>query len=264
MTKREYAEEIARALDAEVQEVEKANGVVLTGVIRKDGGAVNPCVYIDDFYEKNATLAEAVNEVKEQIENNHPQFNTDFIKDFEQVKPKLMARLYNKATNVPISRSADKYGFDDLIITPVVNFTENGSATTKVNQSLLDMWGTTADEVIDIALENAKANAEIRTMEEILMKMMGGDPSMITPGAPTMMVITNKSRICGAISVLFAKERLEEIFPNGYIVIPSSIHEVIATEIEDTDAIANMIGEVNDTQVGLVDQLGTKPYTFAA
>ena len=62
-------------------------------------------------------------------------------------------------------------------------------------------------------------------------------------------------------------EKLKEMFPNGYIVLPSSVHEVIVVPNDDSiEALEldNMVNEVNDTKVLQEEQLGTKAYRFAA
>ena len=81
---------------------------------------------------------------------------------------------------------------------------------------------------------------------------------------PLMMVVTSNNLSYGAISILFAKEELKELFPNGYTVIPSSIHEVLVTELAEADRVDSMVVEVNDTQVDPTEQLSNHGYAFAA
>ena len=60
-------------------------------------------------------------------------------------------------------------------------------------------------------------------------------------------------------------KQLQEQFPNGYAVIPSSIHELILLSGVNEDSYANikgMIMAVNDSQVPSEEILGDHPYFF--
>lgn len=257
LTKREYAEEIATKIGGEVQEVEKNNGVVFTGIQRReDGMNISPVVYIDNFYDSIIPIDEAANKVDEILKANATPRN---------VEPKLKAKLVNGRTSAEVFRSAVNVGFDDLIIVPyideVVNFGE-GKGVVEVTNDLLERWNKTADEVINIALKNSASEVSIKSMRKILIEM--GTPEIfLPPNDNQMIVITNTSKIYGAISVLFATERLKEMFPNGYMILPSSIHEVIAIPLNDGD-MDGMVQDVNAGQVAPEEQLGNKAYKFAA
>lgn len=86
---------------------------------------------------------------------------------------------------------------------------------------------------------------------------------MLSDG-PQMYVVSNTSKIFGAISIIFdsTREKLRNAFPNGYMVLPSSIHEVIITEIKDKSMLDNMVNEVNEAQVIEEEQLSNRAYMF--
>ena len=69
MTKMEYANKVAELVNGEVRMVEKANGVVLTGITSKDGD-VRPTVYIEDMYEKY-DIEMAADNIKQIYETNY-------------------------------------------------------------------------------------------------------------------------------------------------------------------------------------------------
>ena len=142
MTKREYAEVIVSIIGGEIQEVEKANGVKMLGIIRREEGSnISPTAYVDEFYRDGVDPVFAAQRIDSLlIANSRNNFDVTMFTDFEKVKPNLRARLYNSKTNAEVFMSAEKYGFDDLIIIPyiLVKSDFDGQAASKVNKSMLN------------------------------------------------------------------------------------------------------------------------------
>lgn len=277
MTKREYAEAIATIIGAEVREVEKNNGVVFTGLAKiTEGSNIAPTIYIEKFYEEGRSIEEAAKMIETIIENNNVNnFDADGLMDWETVKDQLSARLLNKATNAEVKRNASSYGFEELIIIPVINVSINeGAGSIKVTSRMLDRWKKSSKEVIDTALENIKKDYEIKGMTEMIMDIQGipeedRDAFKAIYGAEDekMFVLSNKTKCYGSIAVISAKEELEKRFPNGYVVLPSSIHEVLILPIEvgvRESELTAMVQEVNDTQVAPEERLADRAFYFAA
>ena len=75
-------------------------------------------------------------------------------------------------------------------------------------------------------------------------------------------VITNSRKIFGAFSAIALLPDLKKMFPGGFWIIPSSLHEMLlATEGSD-DVYRSMIEDVNKTTVDPTDVLGKKAYKF--
>ena len=275
---RDYAEEIASIVGGEVVEIEKANGVKYTGItIREEGATITPNIYVDDFYKMSIPEEEAAEKVKESYERNKgTNFDVSSITDYEKAKPMLRVRLYNKATKADIKKSAKSYGYDDLVIIPYVELsnTANGKAAVKVTDGLKKQWNVSASKIIKEAINNTKAYDEvvIQSMYDIMIEMMrkqfdGDIPECFIPDRDSnpMYVVTNKEKCNGATSILFAKKELKKMFPNGYYVIPSSIHEVIvvpAREDISPEALTSMVGEVNESEVRAEEVLSDHVYNF--
>ena len=263
MLKKEYAAQIAQIMGVETNEVEKANGVILTGIMIPTGKAnVKATVYIDRMYEDGLTVDEAIDKINEIIDRErNTQVDIDFINDFENVRPLLRARLYNKATKADIFRSAAPYGFNDLIIVPYIeNVIKGGSI--KVTNGLLKVWGISADEVMDIAEENAKNDVDVKSMLDMLMEYGHNELENPDPEMPQMIVVTNGARCFGAYGIIAKLDEFKDKF-GSFTVLPSSVHEVIVVNQID-DAMNAMVNEVNDTQVDVEEQLSNHAYTFVA
>ncbi len=276
MTKLEYAEEVAKKVSGGVgaKEVVK-NGVKMTAVEIKiaEDEHITACHYIDKMYDEDVDIDEAVSIIEKAVENSADDREAvvkmaEGFRNYDEVKDKLALRLYNKnsAEGYPIHRSAEEYGFDDLIIVPMIK--EDGRSAV-VTEQLLKEWGITEDELFEKSIENAKNDVEIRSMFEVLHELMLGkgmeDDMMLgeEPDENGMYVISNRNKVFGATAVLFAGDRLNEMFPNGYVILPSSIHEVIAVALPDEIAQFDaLVQEVNDTQVAPEEVLGNKAYVF--
>lgn len=265
MTKMEYAQEIAEAVGGTAQEVKKNNGMELIGItINYPESNIAPVVYIDNMFDRGLSIAEAINEVREIVQKNPaPNFDPLTLTDFNNAKQFLSLRLYNTDNEYEIYKSASKYGFDDLIIIPVLTgFMPNASV--KVGESLIETWGVSEEEVFVTAEANTNADDySIISMTEIMSGMMGIDPTEIPQPETDMYVITNSGRMFGAYGAIVLKDKLKERFPDGYIVIPSSVHEVIVIpNIGNDDEIRQIINEVNTTEVAPDEVLSDKPYVF--
>ena len=265
MTKRQYAEAIAKQVNGEVKEAEKANGVKFVGVCIKGEGNVSPLIYIDTMYDREMPVDAAVAEVQRLYKANaKPGIDLSVLNDYENVKPLLRARLYNKATNAEVYRSAEAYGYDDLIIVPVIELGEllNGtSGSIKVNNAILSKYGVAEDELIDTALKNSTKETEVVSLFETICAMTGMTPMPGMPGDDGTMVVSNEKKMYGAIGVICKAKELAEKFPDGYVVLPSSVHEVLIRPYDEhVEALSEMVNVVNDSAVDPEEQLGNRAY----
>jgi len=265
MTKYEFAQEIAQATNSKVKEMEKANGVKLTG-IEIPTGSTNAAavVYIDSMYEAGLTVDEAtekINAIKER-EASH-QINIDLVNDFEKVKPLLRARLYNQATTADVFRSAAEYGFNDLIIIAYIEDvikTPTGTGSIKVTSGLVESWNTTPDEVLRIAEENSRKDATIKTIMEVMQELGHVEIMEDIP----LSIVSNSKQSFGAYSIIALMDELKKRYKNGFTVLPSSVHEVIITEIDESEKLDTMVNEVNEETVNPEEQLSNHAYRIAA
>jgi len=255
--KKEYANEVARLVNGEVKEVEKANGAIFTGIMVDTGSTAKPTIYIDDMKADGLTVEEAAAKVQEIAKKSAISVDLGFMTDWEAVKPMLRARLYNKATKADVFREAGN-GFDDLVIIPYVEgVIKNGSC--KVTNELIEKWNVTPDEVLSVAEANSN-DGTIQSMADMMKEL--GHPLPEGYDCP-MYVVTNSNRMFGAYAILSKLDDLREIFPEGFTVLPSSVHEVIVVPADDL-GFDSMVQDVNDTEVNITDQLSNHAYRIAA
>lgn len=272
MTKREYAEKVAEIIGGKVITTEKANGIVLTGVMREqEGSNMSPIVYIDEYYKDGFPVEEVAKRAEEIIKkNSRGNFDVEILSKWENVRPLLRARLYNDKTKAEVKRSAKSYGFSDLIIVPYIDLNDymEGSSV-KITKALVEQYGVTERTVIDTAIKNSAKDISVVSMREMMKQMMKIDDemfeAMFPETEPLMYVISNSRKFFGAIGAISAKKLLSEMFPEGYAIIPSSVHEIIAVPLKEDvseDELSNMITEVNATNVAAEEVLGSHAYIF--
>jgi hypothetical protein len=262
MSIEEYALRAADRLCGEYKEVEKANGIIKHGIVLPSDSEMHPTVYVDDAYENKVPYSSFVKEVQEGLRHFVPTKNPiNDIADYDGfVKARLRARLYNRKTNAEVYISAAPYGFDDLIIIPYVQLDDNASV--KVTDSLLKAWDKSGGEVIETALGNSR-EYNLTPLTEILEDM----GFLIPDDAEVpVYVLTNGTKLFGAITAITQREMLKEKFKNGYKIIPSSVHEVLVISDDEADTemaeLANIIVSVNEEQVSPEERLGEHAYQF--
>ena len=265
MTKMEYAQAVANGFEnARVTEVTKDNGVVMTGVI-VDMGDISPTCYIDSYYERGTEVAEVIDGIKGQLSIEMPNPDEfDWVSDWNKVKKNIKVKLMNKAANkhVEVYRSAKNYGFSDLIIAPyVTNLNVCGrTGNIMITNIMIENWGVTKRTVIDWGIKNI--GVEVMPLARKLAKMMGGTEEMFD--SPFTIVSTGAEKY-GAVGIIKAREELMRMHPNGYVVIPSSVHEMLVLPVEqavDTALLEGLIGEVNTDMLAETEVLSDHPYMF--
>ena len=260
----DYALEVSKGIEGATPcEVEKANGVICHGVaVPTNNGTIKANIYIDECYDAGYTIDDARAHVMRVMRTDAVQgadFNIDWIYDYAQVIPHLTARLYNKSTSADVFKSADVYGFSDLIIVPYVNIDNlpNGAGGVIVTNELVKTWNVTPDEVIEMAEQNAQATAKLQSMSEILAQF--GMP--VGDGFP-MWVLTNDTKCYGAYAIIAKLDELKAKFKDGFTVLPSSVHEVIIVTEKD-EALSDLVRCVNGEQVRPDEQLSDHAYIFS-
>lgn len=268
MSLKQYAEAIAVEVNGIVKQIEKANGIVYTGIEILNGNYINPVIYVDAYYDHRMPVADAISEINKILKsNNTSEFKgvIDKISDFNKIKNKLTLRLYNQKTKADLFVSAEYMGFDDLILIPYIQFSEEASI--KVTKELLTTWHINEGTLFTVATFNLMESSdfEIKSLAQIMAEIQGIPVDMASEleTENPMYVVSNKIKSFGAVGILSPtiKSKLNVLFPNGYTVLPSSVHEVIVVEGNDP-YYTEMVKQVNATEVNPDEVLSDNVYYF--
>jgi hypothetical protein len=83
-----------------------------------------------------------------------------------------------------------------------------------------------------------------------------------------MYILGNRNFLNGAVQMLNKGmlRTIGEEIGNDFFILPSSIHETILTPVrgipDEADYLAQMVQQINDTQVGVTEQLSNHVYRY--
>lgn len=267
MTKMEYAQKVAEIIGGVANEYKKNNGVVYTGVSIDVENGIAPVMYIDEFFDNGMEVEKVAEIIKSKFEEyKGVSIDMNMLDDFEHAKDKIHIELINKK-NIDdriVYKSAEEYGFDDLILVPVMRVDLSGQVgRVKINNNLVKNWGVTADEVIEIGIENI--DCIIEPLAKKLARMTGMPEEEFGDGEIPFVIVSTESGEFGASAIIKAKEQLNEMFPDGYVVLPSSIHEMLVVpNTNEDDRLESMVSDVNCNVISDIEYLSDRIYKFVA
>ena len=196
--------------------------------------------------------------------------------NYEDIKDNIIVRMFGNDRKINgITMSAEKYGFADCVLSVSIKLNETSEQimSLPITEEMLIEWGVAAEEVFEKGIANIEYT--IKGMYETLKESMfpNGIPDdpiaqmMLPPMEETMWVVSTANKINGAVAIIKAKEELNKRFPNGYIVLPSSVHEVIVVSynvVMSDNVLRDMVTEINAGVVGEDDRLTNNIYKFVA
>jgi len=233
----------------------------------------------DAYHENGGKFDELMNSVADMLVNTvdrAPKVDADTFNDPEH---RIIFQLVNASSNKKMLQDAPHRGYLDLAITYryILSVVEDGMSGTVVTNQLMKMMGVTEEDLFRFAKNNTPNM--LPAVFENIVKVIGEISeteglglcfSDIEETVP-MYVITNKYMQFGSSAVLYDEtlEHVSEIFSSyggDFFLIPSSIHEMIATPIIDgigePKEIIELVKEVNATQVGVQERLSNSLYRY--
>lgn len=297
MVNKELAAE-GMTVRTEYVSVTKNNGVLMDGLrIHEEGSEskVQPVIYFDGQILKYTSDTEDVKDLVMNVWNNsQPKFDAEMIgsKDYimENVRPILVSGLNKK-----------RFYEDGILCTPFTDLLVTYRVFIDFDKEIKGVMGsylltrkhleaidTTVGEIFGKAIHNMVSGSlwrsisdnsnhhavmEVISLTKMLHDMMPNDPMFAAALAPEdcpIYVVTNKEKQYGASILLTQgnREELLQIFDNkDLIAIPSSIHEWLVMPRESMDEygmLADMIKQVNETELAKEDILSNHPYYILA
>lgn len=203
------------------------------------------------------------------------------IEEFESVKDYLSVMVVNTAENRKLLEQVPHKEVADLSLLCYADLpVEQGSynATFKVTEQMLQKWNVDREELFQTASENTNpANTPVlQNLEEVTRQLiMGGAPPEnllkkeldFSNQEEILLVLTNEKKNFGAAMMFEPQvmDRLSQFFPEGFYILPSSLHEVLI--LPDRGGIppkelGAMVREINRNQVEKKEQLSDRVYCY--
>jgi len=270
--------------------VTKNNGFVLSGLqFKRDDNNIAPTIYLEGYfreYEEGRNLYKICDEIIASYEQAKLETmpDLDFFNRYETVRNRMFCRVVNRDRNSKLLESVPYVECMDLAIVfyLIVNVGEQ-SGSILIRNEHMKMWKTDLGHIYHDAMTNNLncMKSCVYSIEDVLIEMLKDrkDDDLIgvcqvldyckeSEGNAPMYVLTNKEKYYGAACILdesFLADFAESLQCEFYI-LPSSIHELILIPDKDgisVDSLAEMVSEVNVTQVSEEEVLSNTVYKFS-
>lgn len=267
----------------EIHEVQKVNECMDVLTVFPEGESrIAPNIYLSVMYEDykqheniEKSLQDAAKVVEVAMKENKVS-NIDVDKEFTPDKVYMV--LVNKEQNREMLAKVPHRDFQDLAVIYrwLVDKSPDGIMSTIITDGIAERIGMTEEQLFMHSVENTKElfPPKIQTMDEVIMEMMDMDREfaeamgLMADRDPkeTMWVLTNERGLNGAVSMLY-EENLQKIanrVGTDMYILPSSTHETILVSVEmgDAQSLAEMVNEINMSQVELKDRLSNNVYHY--
>lgn len=263
-------------IEAKLQDVEKLEGNKVGICVREKGSNVGVVIYPEQFEAEATTVGEITGKVIEIFESRKENISRmtgagdkikEKIKNFD-VHSKLVPR-----NDVFLSGKITREFLDMNIIYYVrVGEGNDGIETCTITTSMCEAYGVTEEELFKGALNNITDDIVAhRSLSSVLTSFGYHIDGVENPEEifEPFTVLTNRNHTFGA-SLIIKEEVLnnamERMHTDELIILPSSIHEVLAINAKGVEAdiasFREMVKAVNDTEVKPSEILSYNVYTY--
>ena len=293
--------ESEKKLGLEVRTVDtvKNNGLKLTGLVFEDNGTnTYVTLYLNNMfeqYQRGVELSKLVDSICEQYEQSRVTDSldlSDFL-DYEKAQKKIAFKLVNYNQNRDMLKNMPHRRFLDLAIVyyyVVDNAPFNGRGSIKINNSHLEEWGITEEQLYKNAMETTPVllpasivpisecmkdmvyrsircnqNKNEQLSKQLMMLLLSEE--LENENSISMYVIKNQLCLNGAGCILYENvlKGFAETMGDDLYILPSSIHETIVIPVSDNQVpefLREMVREINHTNVVVEERLADNVYIY--
>ena len=271
-----------------VQDVQKNNGLVLTGItILKKDCNIAPTIYLNQVfeqYQEGRTIESICREIIRIYEEHaiHTDFDVSYVTDFAKVQNHICYKLINAKKNETLLNDVPHVVLEDLAIIFYILVSKDleGTGTITVKNNMLSFWDVDTDTLYKLAILNTQrlfrgtVQSMASVMTEILSHkldeesaqefydMMVGEDDMIP-----MYICTNADKLNGAGVILYQGllQEFADRVGSDFYILPSSIHETLLIPVNsdmDIEYLRDMVRTVNRTEVAPDEILSDSVYYY--
>lgn len=274
-----------RQIQCRVVETMKNNNVTRVGItFHEQGDKVGPVIYMEPYREA-ATDGRPMSEIMREIAgiasrsmDKTELFGSLDYGDYESVKEYLSVTLINGRDNRQMLSRMPHRQMGDLALILELKFPmEEGVGSIKVSREMAELWAVDKDTLFAQAQENGlKAEPpSLQRMEDTMLSLAfdrDAAENLLENPAPEevpsqLYVLSNMSKNKGAAVLSYpgVLEKADQLFPKGFYILPSSIHELLivpkSPEIDPRE-LGEMVRAVNRAEVAKEEQLSDRVYEY--
>lgn len=202
--------------------------------------------------------------------------------NYDSLKEHLAIKLVNTQANRKMLQEMPHENIEDLSAICYVDFpvdSGEGKATLEVRNQHLSIWNIDAKKIFQQARSNTQpVNTPIlQSMDEMMLSIFneeGHATNLLDENVDfglrshdMLYALTNAEKQYGASMITQPEvlNKLEQLFPEGFYVLPSSVHEVLIVpdngEMEPK-MLGEMVREVNKNEVERQEVLSDRVYSY--
>lgn len=296
-TLRQFAEQIAgevkgyfpkefQDIGCKVEENLKNNSVCRVGIrFWKPGERVSPTIYMESYYDSHKsgkTMDEIMKDIASNLQRVYElgkKFPADKLDEYEQMKGLVEPVLVNVKANRERLQHSPHIIIEDLAVAfQVACHVETGKMCTPVKDEHLEEWGIGKEQLYEQAFKNVQESGEytLYGLNDCIEGALKGQqpeedflmaPECFVSDNQEMYVLSNKDVSCGAVAIACpdVMEKVCRLFPDGFYILPSSIHECMILgkgKGLGVKELEKMVREINHTQVEPEERLSDHVYEY--
>ena len=239
---------------------------------------IAPRLYIDDLYARYLegmdlpVLVDAFTKWIMQFKLT-TDFHTKLVGNFNKAKNYVVSRLIDMRSShndeYLEERPVKRLGNTDIGIIyelDLSHFFEKTIFSIPITNSLMEYWGIHSPDIFAMYAAQNTPNLrppKLSSVSDILGPVVDTDSEINQNESDDMgeymLVLTNTAESYGANAILYPKvqELLDYIFPDGYYILPSSVHETIIVPKNHLhpQQLLEMVTTINKTDVTVDERL---------
>ena len=273
-----------KEMEVQTVNVKKNNDVEKEGISIKYSDKISAVFYPEDLYipyQKGESFEGIMKKMANAFLDSmiSEQQVQDIYFNYNVMKDKLFVSVCNAGKNTDMLQNVPHEIREDLalIYKAYLEFDDGSCGTIIVTNDLMERWGISETELQDQAWKNMRKMLPytFRTMEFVLREntainnLKEDERETLIMGAREtgLYVLTNTAKMYGA-GYMFDNDLLEQIsqkLGGDFMVIPSSLHEVLIKKVDKDitfDVMKRIIEDVNKTGVIPEEILSDKLYVY--
>lgn len=231
-------------------------------------------------FMKGVDVDEVLGEIAVQVEGSRGleiAMRECNIKDFQYMRTYLNISLVNTKFNRHLLAHMPHMELEDLSMVCRIEIPcLEGLAIKEVSDNLLKIWGVSKEVMFAEALKNLgeSKNYTLHAAGDLLAgaaydpeNILDSLEDFVMDQKETIYILTNREHVRGASAMLcpWVMDKISDLFPEGFYIMPSSIQEVMITPKNDAIGVKELkllVEEANQMVVSKEEVLSNHIYAY--
>lgn len=273
---KDYLPEGLKDMEVTIVPLEKNNGVLFHGVsLHRLNDPAAPLLYAEDYYglhekgiDVESTLRFMASEYVSARDEIKIRNNIDL--SYDHIKDRLFLSVINAEKNHALLENIPHQKLEDLAVTyRYLVYNDGGPfASMQIDNRFLKRWNIDQGQLHEQAVQSMEKlfQSDFCSLNQKIFGIIGIFP-LETPADRNLFVLSNQYGYYGAayISCPNVLQEIGEKIGGDFLILPSSLHELIVVKETEDINVADLIDTVkavNRTEVSEADFLSDNIYRY--